>query len=137
MSLTGGIWAPVEEQARYHEPFSTKVLEIALQLYPLARPKYGAVVDSFIDSYPISTTPIVRTRITTLSWVTFFGPEYVAKFGRELLAGIPGWRVEDLPDGGLLHQARPSIVVKSRMSAGNRKRRPIWQRTAYLSGSII
>jgi hypothetical protein len=44
--------------------------------------------------------------------VAFFDRGYVDKYGRELLAGIPGYRVEDLPDGGLLYQSRPSVLVE-------------------------
>jgi len=87
-------------------------LDVARQFYSLARPAFGFVCDPKADAdpWPYQETAGER-KLAGLGWVAFFDPGYVAKYGRELLAGIPGYRVEDLPDGGLLYQSRPSVVV--------------------------
>jgi hypothetical protein len=131
LSLSGLLFAIPENQAQYHEPLAQKMLDIAIKLYPLARPTYGFMEDSEVAHHPSGHEKIARQqKIVTLSWVDFFGPEYVAKYGREMLAGIPGWRVEDLPDGGLFYQSRPSIVVDDMRTYKQ------WQReaAAYLAG---
>ncbi len=124
ITLGGQVWASREEQKTHQEPFAQRLLMIALKLYPLVQPVYGYMGDPDVDSHPWKVDGIVRREIVTLNWVNFFGPEYVEKYGREMLAGIPGWRTQDLPDGGLLYQSRPSIVVEDEEA---HKR---WQRQA-------
>jgi hypothetical protein len=34
--------------------------------------------------------------------INLFGPEYVAKLGRERLLNTPAWQVKELDDGGIL-----------------------------------
>jgi len=90
-------------------------LDVARQFYSLARPAFGFVCDPKADAdpWPYQETAGER-KLAGLGWVAFFDPGYVEKYGRELLAGIPGYRVEDLPDGGLLYQSRPSVVVQDK-----------------------
>jgi hypothetical protein len=115
ITLSGQVWASCEEQKVYQEPFAQRILAIALELYPLALPVYGFIADPDVDPHPWKHESIARRQeIVTLNWVNFFGPEYVKKYGREMLASIPGWRIQDLPDGGLLYQSRPNIVVEDK-----------------------
>jgi len=90
-------------------------LDVARQFYSLASPAFGFVCDPKADAdpWPYEETAGER-KLAGLGWVAFFDPGYVEKYGRELLAGIPGYRVEDLPDGGLLYQSRPSVVVQDK-----------------------
>ena len=67
-----------------------------------------------------------RHEIVTLSWVNFFGPAYVRKYGRDVLCNIPGYQTEDLDDGGILYQSRESLSV------GNELRHRYWQKKAQL-----
>lgn len=130
MTLGGWITATPQEHRPYKEAFAEILLTTAAKLYPLVRPEYGFIAASYTDRYPLGQHLFVKKRrIPTLSWVDFFGPEYVAHYGRDVLAGIPGWRVEDLPDGGLLYQSRENCVVTD-MAAHRR-----WQKqaTAYLA----
>lgn len=105
-----------EEQKKYQESFAQRLLEIGQKLYPLTQPIYGYLGDFDLDPDPWEDKRILKREIVNLSWVNFFGPEYVAKYGREILAAIPGYRVQDLPGGGLLYQSRPSIVVEDMRS---------------------
>jgi hypothetical protein len=51
-----------------------------------------------------------KLRLKHIAWVNFFGPPYVEKYGREFLLGLPGYRTELLPDGGVFHQLSPTFV---------------------------
>ncbi len=109
-----GAWVYEGSQARVMQRrLGDCFLEVARQLYLLARPVFGFVCDPDVDAdpWPYERTASER-RLTGPGWVAFFDPGYVDKYGRELLAGIPGYRVEDLPDGGLLYQSRPSVLVE-------------------------
>lgn len=130
MTLGGWIVAIPQEHRPYKEAFAEILLTTATKLYPLVRPEYGFIAASYTDRHPLGQHLFVKKRrIPTLSWVDFFGPEYVAHHGRDVLAGIPGWRVEDLADGGLKYQSRKNCVVTD-MVAHRR-----WQKqaTAYLA----
>lgn len=130
MTFGGWIVAMPQEHRPYKEAFAEILLTTAAKLYPLVRPEYGFIAASYTDCYPLGQHLFVKKRrIPTLSWVDFFGPEYVAHYGRDVLAGIPGWRIEDLPDGGLMYQSRPNCVVTDVVA----HRRWQEQATAYLA----
>ena len=134
VNLGGAVFAHPEERRMWQERFAQKLLSVALKLYPLVQPTYGFMADDRVEHHPSEHDEIAsRQRIATLTWVNFFGPEYVAKHGRKLLTGIPGYRTADLPDGGVLYQSRPSIVIED--EAGHQR----WQReaAAYLAAHGI
>jgi hypothetical protein len=54
--------------------------------------------------------PILEKKLKAIYWVNFFGPEYVAKYGREFLLNAPGWKKEELHDGGVFYQLSPLIT---------------------------
>jgi hypothetical protein len=116
VSIRGGIWAYREERRTAQEPIAEKLLALALKLYPMLQPTFGSIDVSDFDGYNWEDSHIVKRKIITLNWVNFFGPEYVATYGREMLANIPGYRTQDLPDGGLLYQARPSFVIENELA---------------------
>ena len=130
MTLGGWIVATPQEHEPYKEAYAQLLSEVSLKLYPSVRAEYGFIGAAYTDRRPLDHYRFVRKRqIPTLNWIDFFGPEYVAHYGRDVLAGIPGWRVEDLPDGGLMYQSRQHCVVND-MVAHRR-----WQRqvAAYLA----
>lgn len=134
MTLGGWVVATPQEHEALVESYAELLLKVAPELYPVARPEYGFIAASYTDRHPLGQHLFVKKRrIPTLSWVDFFGPEYVAHHGRDVLAGIPGWRVEDLADGGLMYQSRKNCVVTD-MVAHRR-----WQKqaTAYLAEHSI
>lgn len=116
VTLSGGVYALPTERTQYQTPFAEMLLALALKLYPLVKPAYGFVADPDIDAHPWEHDLAVKRKIATLSWVNFFGPAYVEKYGRAMLSGIPGFEVQDLSDGGLLYQSRPSIVVRNEIA---------------------
>ncbi len=89
------------------EPTAQRILELSYLLYPLTRPWLG-LIDT--DS-PLLHEDALKRRLKHLGWVNFFGPPYVEKYGREFLLGLPGYRTELLPDGGVFHQLSPTFVA--------------------------
>ena len=101
------------------EPFAQRLLAIARELYPLARPMYGEVEG---NSGEWDDRDILRLRLKHISWVNFFGPSYVEKYGPDLLLNIPGYKTERLPDGGVFHQLSPTLVAPSEDEARRLRR---------------
>ncbi len=96
------------------EPLAERLLAIARELYPLARPTYGEVEG---NPGEWEARDVLRLRLKHISWVNFFGPAYVEKYGRDFLLGLPGYRTELLPDSGVFHQLSPTFVATSEEEA--------------------
>jgi hypothetical protein len=103
-----------QDQRPLVEPFAQRLLTIARELYPLAQPTYGEVEGNSGEWLP---KDVFRLRIKHISWVNFFSPAYVAKYGQDLLLNIPGYKTELLPDGGVFHQLSPTFVASSEEEA--------------------
>ncbi|MBI4318925.1 MAG: hypothetical protein HY675_10570 [Chloroflexi bacterium] len=92
------------------EPFAERLVRFGLYSYPLVRPAIGYIDKSWAkEPFPAD---VQRRKLVSLGWVNFFGPPYVEKYGRDFLSGIPGYRVEELPDGGVFHQLSPTFLVE-------------------------
>ena len=91
------------------EPFAQRLLAIARDLYPLAKPRYGEVE----GNSEWESRDIIRVRLKHISWANFFGPAYVERYGRDFLLGLPGHKTEELPDGGVFHQLSRTFVAQS------------------------
>lgn len=76
-------------------------LALALLLYPSLKPVFG-YIDEGGENAP-GPKSISRTEVKYLFWANFFGPSYVRKFGREIFLNAPGWKKEELDDGGILY----------------------------------
>lgn len=74
---------------------------LALILYAKLRPKYG-YIDEGSEAMPSFKT-VKKTELKYMLWANFFGPAYVEKFGRQFLMAAPGWKKEELDDGGILY----------------------------------
>jgi hypothetical protein len=101
------------------EPFAQRLLAIAQELYPLARPTYGEINGGWGEW---DTADVFRLRLKHISWVNFFGPAYVEKYGQDFLLGLPGYKTEVLPDGGVFHQLSPTFVAPSEQEAKRLRR---------------
>lgn len=112
MDVSGGVWADRKERRTVHELLAQKTLSLALTLYPVVQPTLGAIRESNFGGYLWEDSHVRKRKIITLNWVNFFGPEYVAAYGREMLMNIPGYRTEDMPDGGVFYQSRPTFVIQ-------------------------
>jgi len=90
-------WRTEYNPARYSRFF----LDIGKRLYEILRPTFGW---SDFD-YGLRTTheDIEALQLPVIYWANFFGPAYVDKIGRDKILSAPVWRIEELPDGGLLY----------------------------------
>ncbi len=77
-------------------------------LYPRLRPKYGWI-DEMGSNVP-GATRIMKTGLKYIFWANFFGPAYVEMLGREFLLAAPGWKKQELEDGGILYVLTKSYV---------------------------
>lgn len=112
VSVSGGVWADRKERRTVQESLAQNILSLALTLHPIAQPALGAITESNFGGYLWEDSHVRKRKIITLNWVNFFGPEYVAAYGREMLMNIPGYRTEDMPDGGVFYQSRPTFVIQ-------------------------
>jgi hypothetical protein len=77
------------------------MLALGLLLYPFLHPKFGWI-DELGNNSPTEKS-IEATELKYIFWANFFGPEYVNKYSRAFLLNAPGWRKEELDDGGILY----------------------------------
>ncbi len=90
------------------DPVAHGQLAFARLLYPYLRPKYGWI-DEPSGNEPTSKD-IAATTLQYIFWANFFGPDYVARYGRDFLLNAPGWKIEELDDGGILYVTTESYV---------------------------
>jgi hypothetical protein len=90
------------------DPVARGLLAFGRRLYPDLRPIYRWI-DEPSGNIP-ETSEIASTRLRYIFWANFWGPAYVERYGRDFLRGAPGWRVEDLEDGGILYVTTASYV---------------------------
>lgn len=112
-----------KDQRHYVEPFAQRLKDLGLALYPLVQPTLGWVDESF--SNETDTKESLKLKLRTISWVNFFGPAYVKKYGQDFLLGLPGYKTELLPDGGVFHQLSPTFVAPSEQEAKALRQRVI------------
>jgi hypothetical protein len=70
-------------------------------LYPHLRPTFGYIDDQG-DNRPQGNN-LKNAQLKYVLWANFYSPAYVAKHGRKFLLGAPGWKNQELDDGGILY----------------------------------
>jgi len=93
------------------EPYAQALLPLARQLYPIIQPKLGWIDEPWHCDFDFRE--IDRLKLPRLTWVTFFSPAYVKRYGEALLRGIPAYRIEPLSDGGLYVQLTRNLLAES------------------------
>ncbi len=96
------------------DPVALGLLDLGRRLYPDLRPRYGWI-DERSGNVP-EDSEIAAMRLQYIFWVNFWGPAYAERYGRDFLRGAPGWRVEELEDGGILYVTTASYVQWWRMA---------------------
>lgn len=112
-----------KDQRHYVEPFAQQLKDLTPALYPLVQPIFGWLDES--RSNATLTKEVFKLKLRTISWVNFFGPPYVEKYGQDFLLGLPGYKAELLPDGGVFHQLSPTFVARSEQEAQALRRQVI------------
>jgi hypothetical protein len=87
-------------------------------LYTYLKPCYGWVD---YPHAPFLTGEAIRDRseLDTLYWINYFGPQYVEKYSKEFLMSIPGWKKEELNDGGIFLQLSPQLTENDNEKLGD------------------
>ncbi|WP_448600889.1 hypothetical protein [Thermoflexus hugenholtzii] len=91
-------WEPEKDPEKYARFY----LDIGKGLYTILQPTFGWI-EWDLEWLPTRHEDIENLRLPALYWANFFGPPYVQKLGREKILKAPAWRIEELPDGGLLY----------------------------------
>lgn len=91
------------------EPVAQRTLELGRTLYLMVHPWVGSIEAA--ANNPMLPKDAVACRLKHIAWVNWFGPVYVERYGRDFLLGLPGFRTEPLPDGGVFHQLSPTFVA--------------------------
>ncbi len=94
-----------------HDPerHAQRFLEVGKRLYGLVRPTFGWIERCKPSGYT-TWKDIENLVVPHIYWANFLGPAYVAKLGRDFLLKAPGWRTENLIDGGVLYVLSPSLT---------------------------
>jgi hypothetical protein len=89
-----------KKNADQWEQLASGQLGFAKMMYSRLRPRFGWI-DEFgsIDSEKVAS----KGQIRFLFWSNVFGPDLVRKIGRDFLMNAPGWKKEELDDGGILY----------------------------------
>ncbi len=51
-----------------------------------------------------------KLELKYLYWRNIFGPSYVERYGRDFFLNAPGWKVEELSDGGVEYAPEQSFL---------------------------
>ncbi len=102
------------DQRAWVEPYAQRLHGLAQALYPELQPALAAVYE--FDTRPI-LGDVLKRKLKHINWVNIFGPPYVEKYGKEFLLGLPGYKTEELPDGGVFHQLSPTFLVEDEKMA--------------------
>jgi hypothetical protein len=78
-------------------------LRLVCELYPHLLPTYGWVDEDGPNLPSPQLGGLRPADLRYLFWANVFGPGHVAQLERAFLEGAPGWRLMDLPGGGLLY----------------------------------
>lgn len=89
------------EKPRNENLLASGQLALGYILYPYLSPLYGWI-DKAGDK-TLGAKSVKRTELKYIFWANFVGPAYVQKFGRDFLLNAPGWKKEELEDGGILY----------------------------------
>jgi len=102
---------------RDNEEHAQALLKLAFNLYSILQPVFCWVDGAGYDTP--NEKEIATFNLRKLMWANFYGPEYVDKYGREFLLNAPGWKKEELNDGGIAYIISPSYLRKTELvSAG-------------------
>ncbi len=96
------------------ERHSQRFLSLSSKLYQKFQPSFGWIERLTFNSYDkvgyTSWDDVDRLKLPHVYWANFFGPAYVNKLGKEFLMQAPGWKCEEMDDGGCLYVLTPSLA---------------------------
>ena len=96
------------DQRAWVEPYAARLHGLAFALTSDLQPALTSV-DKTGCLHALDD--VIKRKLKYINWVNIFGPAYVAKYGREFLLGLPGYRIEEWPDGSIYYQLSPTFVA--------------------------
>ncbi len=108
--VDGTVYITVGDYYEFH--YYNEFLETFQLFYDIWHPIYGFKEDGTGDDPYISREEALALDIPWLYELNLFGPEIVAKLGREKVLKSPAWRVHKFDDGGVL--IVPALYVSGR-----------------------
>lgn len=114
-SCSGNMTAETSDTAMFTqkrwnpEDNAQKLLLLVKALYHASQPKFAWIERCHSRGYT-TQKDIENLHLPHIYWANFFGPEYVEKLDRKFLVNAPGWKIEELEDGGILYVLTPSLV---------------------------
>jgi hypothetical protein len=94
------------------DPLANSLWEFGRLIYPEMRPDYSTL-DSLGDN---AWTNVDKLGLKYLFWRNIFGPRYVERYGRDFFLNAPGWKIEELSDGGIEYAPEQSFLQWSARS---------------------
>jgi hypothetical protein len=88
------------------DSLANRLWEFGLLMYPALRPDYCSLDQLGDDEW----TNVWKLELKHIYWRNVFGPRYVAEYGRDFLLNAPGWKVEELEDGGIMYMPEQSYL---------------------------
>jgi hypothetical protein len=64
------------------------------------KPKFAYVDHTF--GSPITDARLASLEIRHLFWTSYYGPQFISKYGLEFFLNVPAWRVEEIGEGVLI-----------------------------------
>jgi hypothetical protein len=98
----------VKSDQQHMDAVANGQLTLAKLLYPRLNPRCGWIDESGENEPSIKS--IAATELKYLLWANFYGPDYVAQYGRAFLMKAPGFIKEELDNGGILYVVTESYV---------------------------
>lgn len=94
----------------------SKIQEVAKNLmnacgviYQETKSVIGAV-GHFDDKWFLNKN-LNKLELVSLGWANYFGPEYVNKYGKDFFMSAPGYKKQELPDGGILYLVSKDFIT--------------------------
>lgn len=89
-----------EKNPGHWNDIARRQLDFVRMMYRHLRPRFGWI-DEFGDSE--TTNRLIQGRPRVLFWANIYGPDLVQQLGKTFLLKAPGWKKDELDDGGILY----------------------------------
>lgn len=89
-----------ENDPSHWDEIAARLLPFLRMIYPHLRPRFGWIDESgYLEVHHV----LVKNQPRLLFWANLFGPDLVQQLGKDFLLRAPGWKKEELDDGGILY----------------------------------
>ena len=96
-------------QGAYIEPFTDRLLHIAIKLHEIVKPVYSFIDDD--DKNLMDAKKAAQLHLPSVGWVNIFSKLYIDKLGESLVFEMPGYMNRKLESGSVFYQISERFVV--------------------------